>query len=223
MTTDAFGIPGELTDAEARDRAQQDYRNDPTISGAELGRRYDRTARWGVKQTHAVRNADGTVVPIRSEPTKRAVPEPKSPRMQAPARHPSGRPQHVPTAVYWTAVIGTGMVAAITAVASYEHMRVLADANGQGWMSYILPVSVDGLMLVATMVVLVLRGRGQRAGLAWTSLVLGVCLSVVANVASAYQLPAWTAGAVSAWPPLFLLIAIELLLQLRSTPRRKRS
>lgn len=214
-----------LSDEEARAALERDLQADPSLSGAELGRRYGRTPEWGRKHKRRVLNRwkdeNGTVVPIRPTP-QRVVPEPKpSPRMQAPARHPG--PVRVPPVAYWATLLGVVAVAGITAAASYVHMQDLAEANGQGAMSYALPVAVDGMMLVATMTMLVRRERGQPVRLAWACLALGVVLSITANVASAYVLPDWAQGVISAWPPLLLLLAIHLLIQLRNTPEGKRS
>ena len=211
----------DLTDEEARAALERDWRADPSLSGAELGRRYGRTPEWGRKRVRLLKAGrdGGQVVPIRPTP-QRAVPEPKpSPRMQAPARHPG--PVRVPPVAYWATLLGVVAVAGITAAASYVHMQDLAEANGQGAMSYALPVAVDGMMLVATMTMLVRRERGQPVRLAWTCLALGVVLSITANVASAYVLPGWAQGVISAWPPLLLLLAIHLLIQLRNTPGGK--
>lgn len=213
-----------LSDEEARAALERDWRADPTLSGAELGRKYGRTPEWGRKRVRILKQNGGEVVPIRSTPTlanvgqpQRVVPEPKpSPRMQAPARHPG--PVRVPPVAYWATLLGVVAVALITAAASYVHMQDLTEANNQGRMSYWLPAAVDGMMLVATMTLLVRRERSQPVRLAWTCLALGVALSITANVASAYTLPGWTQGAISAWPPLLLLLAIHLLIQLRNTP-----
>ena len=60
------------------------------------------------------------------------------------------------------------LVAAVAAVASYEHMRALAVLAGEGWRSWLLPVSVDGLAVAASMTMLVRRRAGLPAGgLAW--------------------------------------------------------
>src|SRR5690349_2544405 len=49
------------------------------------------------------------------------------------------------------------LVAVVAAVASYEHMRELAERAGEGWRSWLLPVSVDGLAVAASMTMLVRR------------------------------------------------------------------
>jgi hypothetical protein len=104
------------------------------------------------------------------------------------------------------------LVAAVAAVASYEHMRALAELAGEGWRSWLLPVSVDGLAVAASMTMLVRRRVGLPAGaLVWTALLLGLGASLAANVAAAD--PTLAGRLVAAWPPVALLMAYELLLQ----------
>jgi hypothetical protein len=103
-------------------------------------------------------------------------------------------------------------VALVAAVASYEHMRVLALVAGEGWRSWLLPVSVDGLAVAASMTMFVRRRAGLPAGaLAWVALLLGLGASLAANVAAAE--PTVQGRLVAAWPPIGLLLAYELLMQ----------
>src|SRR5262245_64298930 len=105
--------------------------------------------------------------------------------------------------------------AGVAAVASYEHMRALAALAGEGWRSWLLPVSVDGLAVAASMTMLVRRRTGQAAGvLPWVALLLGLGASLAANVAAA---EATVVGRlVAAWPPVGLLLSYELLMQQHS-------
>jgi hypothetical protein len=103
-------------------------------------------------------------------------------------------------------------VALVAAIASYEHMRALAELAGEGWRSWLLPVSVDGLAVAASMTMLVRRRAGLPAGaLAWVALLLGLGASLAANVAAAE--PTVQGRLVAAWPPLGLLLSYELLMQ----------
>jgi hypothetical protein len=109
-------------------------------------------------------------------------------------------------------------VAAVAAVASYAHMRSLAGLAGEDWRSWLLPVSVDGLAVAASMTMLVRRRAGQRAGiLPWVALLLGLGASLAANVAAAD--PTVAGRLVAAWPPVGLLLSYELLLQQHSGTR----
>jgi hypothetical protein len=91
-------------------------------------------------------------------------------------------------------------------------MRVLALFAGEGWRSWLLPLSVDGPAVAASMTMFVRRRAGLRAGaLAWLALLLGLGASLAANVAAAE--PTVQGRLVAAWPPLGLLLAYELLMQ----------
>jgi hypothetical protein len=85
-----------------------------------------------------------------------------------------------------TAVAAVSVVAAVAAVVSYVHMRELGIRAGEGWRADIIPLSADGLLVAASMVMLVRRRAGERAGvLPWVGLVLGLAASLAANLAVA--------------------------------------
>jgi hypothetical protein len=115
----------------------------------------------------------------------------------------------------WVQRVTTGAVlsvALVAAIASYEHMRALADLAGEGWRAWLLPISVDGLAVAASMTMLVRRRAGLAAGaLAWVALLLGLGASLAANVAAAE--PSVQGRLVAAWPPVGLLLSYELLMQ----------
>jgi hypothetical protein len=111
------------------------------------------------------------------------------------------------TARKLASVSGTAVVAAIAAYASYEHMRALALAAGQTpGIAAVLPFSVDGMILVAS--VALVDGR-QRKASAWVAFGLGVLASVLANVLAAG--PTLTDRCVSAWPSVALLATVEVI------------
>ena len=106
------------------------------------------------------------------------------------------------------------LVAAVAAVVSYAHMREVAARAGEGWRALLLPLSVDGLVVAASMVLLTRRRVGMTGGwLPWWALLGGVGASLAANVAAAE--PTATARVVAAWPALAFAVAFELLLQQR--------
>jgi Protein of unknown function (DUF2637) len=119
---------------------------------------------------------------------------------------------NVPVSVQRVTTAAVLAVALVAAVASYEHMRALAALAGEDWRAWLLPVSVDGLAVAASMTMLVRRRAGLAAGaLAWAALLLGLGASLAANVAAA---EATVVGRlVAAWPPLGLLLSYELLMQ----------
>jgi Protein of unknown function (DUF2637) len=121
-------------------------------------------------------------------------------------------PVPVPAWVRRVTTTAVMAVAGVAAVASYEHMRALAELAGEGWRSWLLPVSVDGLAVAASMTMLVRRRSGQPSGaLPWVALLLGLGASLAANVAAAEATV--VSRLVAAWPPVGLLLAYELLLQ----------
>ncbi|MET8062574.1 DUF2637 domain-containing protein [Micromonospora sp. NPDC005686] len=107
----------------------------------------------------------------------------------------------------FASLAGTVAVTVIAAVASYDHMRELAERAGQPpLLASLLPLSVDGMILVATLAL----GDGRRSRWsAWLAFVLGVAASLAANVIVAP--PDATARVVSAWPAVALLLTVEVL------------
>src|SRR2546430_5662417 len=71
-----------------------------------------------------------------------------------------------------TTVVG---LAGVAGAISYSHMAELARLHGEvGWRSHAFPVSVDGIEVVASLVLLAHRRAGTRAGwLPWAALVAG--------------------------------------------------
>lgn len=123
--------------------------------------------------------------------------------------------QHVPRWVQHVTVAAVSLVAAVAAVASYVHTHELALRAGEGWRATLIPLSVDGMLVAASMVMLVRRREGLRAGaLPWAGLVLGIVASLAANVAAGHPEwnPPWLAGVVAAWPPIALAVSFELLI-----------
>jgi hypothetical protein len=95
------------------------------------------------------------------------------------------------------------VVAGVAAYASYRHQRAFALEGGADVVGAALwPLSVDGLLKSR-------RGGGTRV-VAWVSFVCGVVVSMAANVASVPSLD-WQPVLVAGWPPVALLLAVELL------------
>jgi AcrR family transcriptional regulator len=114
--------------------------------------------------------------------------------------------------------LSAGAVAGIAAVASYEHMRVLAAHYGQpDLISNLMPVSVDGLIIVST-IAMADDKRSARA-VRWsarTAFVVGVCASVAANVLATPG--GLVARLISAWPAVALLMVVEVLSRRGKSP-----
>jgi hypothetical protein len=117
--------------------------------------------------------------------------------------------------IRWTtagAVIG---VAAVAAVASYEHAYALVRAHGEaGWTGRLVPVTVDGLIYASSMAMLdSARRKVQVPPLARWLLALGIAATLAANVA--HGLGHGPSGAlVAAWPAVALVGSYELLMMI---------
>lgn len=114
-----------------------------------------------------------------------------------------------------TAAVGTVLIGAGAFWLSFVALADLAVrsgiARGQSW---IWPLLVDGLIVVATVAVVALDGR-RTAWYPWTLLIGGAGVSVTANAAHAIlaadlTVPAMLAAVVAAIPPLVLLAATHL-------------
>jgi len=111
-------------------------------------------------------------------------------------------------------------VAAIAAAVSYRHMRGVALDHGEdATAAAIIPISVDGLIVAASMTLLAdSRAGRRRTWLSYTLLVLSSAASIAANVMHAQ--PDLAARLISAWPSAALIGTYELLMgQIRATTR----
>lgn len=169
------------------------------LTGAQLGERYGRSESWG----------RGVIRDAREEAASLTVPAADVPR-QGDGNHQARRGAAATAARFFT-VMAVLLVAGVAAVVSYVHMRHLALVAGEGWRADLVPLSVDGMMVAASLTLLTKRWEGKRAPLAWVALLLGVAASLAANVASAE--PTVYGRAVAFWPPVALVLAFELLLQ----------
>lgn len=105
------------------------------------------------------------------------------------------------------------IVASVAAYGSYEHQRDFALHGGADSVSAALwPLSVDGLLLLATIGLLKSGSHTSRRVrlVVWLAFLLGIAVSLAANVAAAPTL-AWQPVLVAGWPPVALLLAAELL------------
>jgi hypothetical protein len=102
-------------------------------------------------------------------------------------------------------------LAGIAGAISYSHMRFLAAGHGEtGWQAHAFPLSVDGIEIVASLVLLADRHTGRRSGwLPWAALVAGTTASLAANVAAAGVGP--VGRVIAGWPAFSLLVAVKLL------------
>jgi Protein of unknown function (DUF2637) len=92
-----------------------------------------------------------------------------------------------------------------------SHMRMLAAAHGDtGWHAHAFPLSVDGVEIVASLVLLADRRAGRKSGwLPWTALTIGTAASLAANSATADH--GTVSRVIAGWPAVALPIAVKLL------------
>ena len=110
----------------------------------------------------------------------------------------------------WISRAATATVAGLAGIAgaiSYSHMRQLAAAQGDtGWHAHAFPLSVDGVEIVASLVLLADRRSGRKSGwLPWAALTIGTAASVATAHAGAIS------RIIAGWPAVALLIAVKLL------------
>ena len=120
--------------------------------------------------------------------------------------------------IRWTTALAVVRVAVVAAVASYEHAYALVRAHGEvGWTGRMVPLTVDGLVYVSSMVMLDSVRRGTRVPvLARWLLGLGIVATLAANVA--HGLGHGPVGAaVAAWPAVALVGSYELLMMVIRT------
>lgn len=261
-TTPTPSANGELSLAERRAAARRAYRaslaSEQPITGAELGRQFGQSARWGrdriaevkagthpddepadrdgekharedlaggrddhilATETPTPSSGNATQVGATVEPVKWASATLRTPPLPdqnewAPRPTEDDVPAVTP-AVRRISILAVLAVALVAAIASYDHQRVLAEMAGEGWRAWMLPISVDGLVVAASMSMLVRRRAGLRTGaLTWLALLAGIGASLGANVAAAE--PSLVGRLVAAWPPLAFAVAFEMALRTRA-------
>lgn len=107
----------------------------------------------------------------------------------------------------WSAAV----VAGIAAWSSYQHMVHVALTVGERPdVAYLVPLSVDGMLVVASTAMVDDKRNGRRVR--WSARIAfaaGITASLAANVAAAH--PTIGARLVAAWPAVALLLTVELL------------
>jgi hypothetical protein len=104
-----------------------------------------------------------------------------------------------------------GIVASIAGYASYWHQVAVAQIAGErDELAHIIPLSVDGVLVVASIAMVDARREGRKPS--WQTrlgFIVGIAASIGANVMSAH--PTILGRAVAAWPALALLLVVEML------------
>lgn len=113
----------------------------------------------------------------------------------------------------WPALLGVAVVATVAApaaVASYLHARHVVGRHDEVMAPW-LPLSVDGMLLAALVVMWVRRRRGVPVGRGpWAAFGFGIAVTIAAN-AAAVEVPSVEAFAVNLFPPVALAVALELV------------
>jgi hypothetical protein len=125
------------------------------------------------------------------------------------------------------ATAGTLAVAVAGFTLSYDAIRRVGIAAGvrADW-AWLLPVSIDGAMAVATVTAVVLRRMDRAAWYPWAVVLAGsgisiACNAVHARMRDAIALDDRTAMAVSAIPALMLALSVHLLVVLVDAAARR--
>ncbi|RUQ02517.1 DUF2637 domain-containing protein [Microbacterium sp. HSID17254] len=103
----------------------------------------------------------------------------------------SAAPAHHWWSRTWPALLALSTVGAVgvpAAVASYRHARDVIATNGDPVMAPWLPLSVDGMLVAALVVIWVRRHRGDPAGVfPWLAFGFGMVVTILANLAAVAQ------------------------------------
>jgi hypothetical protein len=104
-------------------------------------------------------------------------------------------------------------LAGVAGVVSYGHMHLLAVRYGEEpWTAALLPLSVDGMIVAASLTLLWDSRRGRSGGiLPWALLIVASGASLAANVAVAH--PMVISRVIAAWPSFALIGAYEMLMR----------
>src|SRR5690606_17612509 len=241
---------------QAREVYRQSVAAELPVTGRQLGEMFDRSERWGRDRIAEVKRETAERLPLglpfsgsaagesAAEPTavipavaaagrqngsgdgRRAAVE----RQPGELPEPEAAAEEVPRWVLVTAWVAVGVVAAVAATVSFEHMRELAARSGESWRSFLLPLSADGLIVAGSLGMYGRSRSGGQAGfLPWLALLGGLAVSVAANVGTALlpppgePVPVPVRMAVAGFSPVALIVAAELLMQLvRQSSRKKR-
>jgi hypothetical protein len=140
--------------------------------------------------------------------------------VQRPAEPGPGRPV-AGLATRRVAIAVVSVIAAVAAYVSFRHQHGLAITAGEPTSTaWTLPVLIDGVIIMGSLVMLDASRRGDKAPwLARVALIAGAVATLAANVAHG-----WAGGLasslISAVAPIVLVVAYELLMgMLRRTPR----
>lgn len=102
---------------------------------------------------------------------------------------------------------------------SYDHLHTLAGHNGQiGWRAAAFPLSVDGVEITSSLVLLTAHLQGRKAGwIPYLAFTASAMVSLAANVMTAPH--TIIASCIAAWPAVALLVVSKLFFWLLDDTR----
>jgi hypothetical protein len=117
-------------------------------------------------------------------------------------------------------MLTVAVITAITAAISYEHEYQLAHTHGQApWVSSLLPFTVDGMILGASVVIVWAASVGiRRPWRPLAVLLVGIGATISANLASGWG-DGWVGAAVAAWSGLALILISDVAMWLTGALR----
>jgi hypothetical protein len=130
-------------------------------------------------------------------------------------------PHLAPAVIYAGLAVILGYMAAV----SFDHEYQLAHGNGQagGWVSAGLAVSIDGLLMVASVATLWALAQGIRGPRQlwrpWLALAVGIAATVAANLYAGLHY-IWLQRAVSVWSGLAVALGAEVVMWFVDTRRK---
>jgi hypothetical protein len=110
-------------------------------------------------------------------------------------------------------------VAIVAGIVSFTHIEAPALAHGYTLgAAHLLPVSVDGLIVAASLACLTeAHASGESSRLSRSGLVLGILATLAANVAAGAEFGI-VGALVNAWPAIAFIVASEILLRMLRGP-----
>jgi Protein of unknown function (DUF2637)/Homeodomain-like domain len=173
-----------------------------TMTGRQIADEYGVSPRTGQNWRAEFEAGGGSAVAVRT---------PAPPRQTGTAR-PTGR---LPVrrrgkahpALVAVMVAGAAMVAAVTAVVSYTHIRHLATLHGMGDLAPWVPLGIDGLVVTCAAALTINR----RNLVAWAGTSIALVATVWANVLAVPDDP--VAQAMAGYSPIALACVVHLVLR----------
>jgi hypothetical protein len=107
-------------------------------------------------------------------------------------------------------------VAIVAGTVSYSHLLWLAQTSGgmHGFNAHIMPVSIDGLLCVASLVMVIQSlDTGKSSWLPRVGVIAGIAGTLAANASFGWR-NGWPGVIVSAWPALAFVLSTEIALSM---------